>query len=62
MTPMTDFHTHILPGVDDGSPSVEDSLAMLRKEAEQDVWQVLATPHFYANVDSPDSFLQKRRK
>ena len=35
---IVDFHSHVLPGVDDGSASVEESMAMLRMEAEQE-WQ-----------------------
>ncbi|MBQ2928104.1 MAG: capsular polysaccharide biosynthesis protein [Oscillospiraceae bacterium] len=57
---MTDFHSHILPGIDDGSDSPETSIAMLRKEAEQGIRQVIATPHFYAGYMSPDAFLKKR--
>ncbi len=57
---LTDFHTHILPGIDDGSASLEESLAMLRKEAEQGVKRVVATPHFYAQIDTPRHFLDKR--
>lgn len=57
---MIDFHTHILPGVDDGSESVEQSLAMLRALAEQGVEEVVATPHFYANSESVDEFLERR--
>lgn len=56
----TDFHTHILPGIDDGSSSVEESIALLKKEAEQGIKRVVATPHFYANYDSPEKFLKKR--
>ena len=56
----TDFHSHILPGVDDGSAGVEESVAMLRLEAEQGVRHVVATPHFYARHDSPDRFLKRR--
>ena len=56
----TDFHTHILPGVDDGSKSVEESLAMLRMEAEQGITRVMATSHFYAHHDNPDQFLSRR--
>ena len=59
---MIDFHSHVLPGVDDGSPDVETSLAMLRKEAEQGVKTVVATPHFYADEDSPDAFLTRRQE
>ena len=59
---MTDFHSHILPGVDDGSPSLEVSLAMLRAAAEQGIEQVVATPHFYANHDDPRRFLERRAR
>lgn len=57
---ITDFHSHILPGIDDGSRSVEESIAMLRMEAQQGIERVIATPHFYPQQDSPDSFLRKR--
>ena len=55
-----DFHSHILPGMDDGSADVAESLAMLRMEAEQGISHVVATPHFYARYDNPDHFLEKR--
>lgn len=57
---MTDLHSHILPGVDDGSDSVEESLAMLRMEAEQGIGHVVATPHFYPHHDTPQAFLTRR--
>lgn len=57
---MTDFHSHILPGVDDGSQSVEMSIQMLRREAEQGITRVVATPHFYARHDDPQRFLRHR--
>lgn len=55
-----DFHSHILPGIDDGSRSVEESIAMLEEEARQGIRTVVATPHFYARYDSPEQFLKKR--
>lgn len=55
-----DFHTHILPGVDDGSHSVEESLEMLRMERSQGISRVVATPHFYPNHDTPEKFLKRR--
>lgn len=55
-----DFHSHILPGVDDGSRSVEESVRMLRMEAEQGIRHVIATPHFYASHDTPERFLRRR--
>lgn len=57
---IVDFHTHILPGVDDGSSSLAQSIAMLEAEAAQGIHRVIATPHFYARYDDPREFLQKR--
>lgn len=59
---VTDFHSHILPGIDDGSATVEESIAMLKMEAEQGVTHVVATPHFYPNYQSPEAFLEKRNR
>ncbi len=55
-----DFHSHVLPQVDDGSASVEESVAMLRAEAAQGIQAVVATPHFYAHNDSPERFFARR--
>ena len=57
---MVDFHSHILPGIDDGSDCVETSLAMLRECSRQGVDLMFATPHFYANRTSIDAFLTRR--
>lgn len=57
---MTDFHTHILPGIDDGSKSVRESLSMLREEAGQGIEEVILTPHYYAGENSPAEFLKRR--
>ena len=46
---MIDFHSHILPGVDDGPQNMEDSLSMLRSSFLQGVDLVVSTSHFYAN-------------
>ena len=62
MSAVIDFHTHILPGIDDGSASVEESIAMLRMEAEQGIEHVVATPHFYPHSDDPERFLKKRAR
>lgn len=61
MMGIVDFHSHILPGIDDGSMDVDQSLAMLCKEAEQGICHVVATPHFYAAHNDPVHFLQKRK-
>lgn len=59
---MIDLHSHILPGIDDGSGSVEQSVEMLRMEARQGITRVVATPHFYPRYDSPEVFLSRREQ
>ena len=59
---MIDFHTHILPGVDDGSRSIEESLAMLQAEGDAGIERVVFTPHFYASQNSPKDFLRRRQE
>ena len=46
---MIDIHTHVLPFVDDGSKSMDDSLNLLRVEAESGVLDVVCTPHLRSN-------------
>lgn len=57
---IVDLHSHILPGIDDGSPDVETSLTMLHLQTEQGVGVVCATPHFYAEKNSIDRFCERR--
>ena len=58
---MIDVHTHILPGIDDGSRDIACSIDMLQREAEQGVTHVICTPHFYPHHDRPEAFLSRRR-
>lgn len=44
-----DLHTHLLPGVDDGSPTVEVSVGVLAKFADDGVEMVVCTPHWRAS-------------
>lgn len=57
-----DFHSHFLPCIDDGSKSVKMSLDMLRIMKEQNINTVVATPHFYADENRIDDFLNNREK
>ena len=46
---MIDIHSHLIPKVDDGSQSLEESLSLL-KQAEQDgITELITTPHFMKN-------------
>ena len=60
MDTLIDFHSHILPGMDDGSTSAEMSVAMLRMEMAQGISLVLLTPHFYPWRETPAAFLERR--
>lgn len=57
---MVDLHSHILPKMDDGSASSEESAAMLRLSKTHGVTLQAATPHFYAHRDDPERFLRRR--
>ncbi len=59
---LIDFHSHILPNMDDGSASVEMSLQMIQVAFRQGVYAIVLTPHFYAAKDYPDHFLKKRSR
>ena len=59
---MIDWHSHILPAMDDGSRSVAESISMINMQVSQGVSTVIATPHFYANDGTVDSFLDRRKK
>ena len=56
----TDFHTHVLPGIDDGASDTAMSLKMLKLMKEQGTDVVVATPHFYAHHQSIADFVDMR--
>lgn len=57
---MTDLHTHILPGLDDGAKTEADSIDMLKLQWEQGIDTVVLTPHYYPAKESADRFLKRR--
>ena len=59
---MIDWHSHILPAMDDGSRNVEESKQMLQALHEQEIDCVIATPHFLANREPIDNFLARRER
>lgn len=57
-----DFHSHILPGIDDGSRNLETTCKMLETAAKQGIDVMVATPHFYADRMRIDPFLNNREE
>ena len=52
----TDWHSHILPGVDDGIAKLEDSLAVLKRYEEAGIRKIWHTPHVMEDFpNTPDS-------
>ena len=43
---MIDFHNHILPDVDDGPHTIEESISMLKHAQNQGITEVVNTVHF----------------
>ena len=50
----TDMHSHLIPGIDDGSQSMDETIAMLAKFKELGYKKIITTPHvmsdFYRNT------------
>ncbi len=59
---MIDFHSHVLPEMDDGSGSVPESLQMLKLSWKTGIDTIVATPHYYAKDESIEHFVQRRQE
>lgn len=56
-----DFHSHVLPGIDDGAKDVKEAFTMLHAMENQQVKTVFATPHYYAHCEKIADFVKKRQ-
>lgn len=57
---MIDFHSHILPNMDDGSINLETSIKLLECLEKQGIDTLCLTSHFYPFEEDIDKFLQRR--
>ncbi|MBY0347251.1 MAG: hypothetical protein K2W79_03255 [Hydrotalea flava] len=46
----TDLHNHILPGVDDGAKSINDSIELLQQMQQLGYKKIICTPHILGNI------------
>lgn len=44
-----DIHSHLIPGIDDGAQTIEDSLALIKKLQELGFKEIITTPHIYSD-------------
>lgn len=56
----TDWHCHLLPGVDDGFQSLADTLAALARYEEQGIAEVWLTPHVMEDIPNTPAMLRAR--
>lgn len=54
-----DLHCHVLPGMDDGCRSVEESIRVMEESGRQGVGVIMATPHYYP-CETVEGFLSRR--
>lgn len=57
-----DYHSHVLPGIDDGAKNIEESVKILDMMADAGVDVLFCTPHFYPHKQSLERFLDKRNE
>ncbi|MGN1303979.1 MAG: CpsB/CapC family capsule biosynthesis tyrosine phosphatase [Oscillospiraceae bacterium] len=57
---LTDFHSHILPGMDDGASDTEESLKLLSMLSSSGAQRVVLTPHFYRHDEDINRFISRR--
>ncbi|TWD92384.1 protein-tyrosine phosphatase [Neobacillus bataviensis] len=57
---MIDIHSHILPGIDDGAQTLEDSIKMAKEAEKEGIQTIIATPHLNSNYDNRKPFILEK--
>lgn len=57
-----DLHTHLIPMIDDGAQSVEESLMLIEELSNQGIENIVLTPHFYTHKESAEDFVLRRNE
>ncbi len=55
-----DIHSHVLPGLDDGSRDMDETMDMLRMASREGISDMIVTPHFHMgrHTASPDTVMR----
>lgn len=59
---MTDIHSHLIYGIDDGSRSIEESVELLSKLRQIGFENVIITPHYIENSEYSSKNIEKEEK
>lgn len=57
---MTDYHSHLLPGVDDGVKTMAETLKILEEMEKQGIREVWFTPHIMEDIPNKTADLQEK--
>lgn len=60
MYDICDIHSHVLPSMDDGCRTVQESVAVLKRAQSQGVSKLIITPHYYHKRESASDFIARR--
>ncbi len=55
-----DFHSHIIPYIDDGAKNAKTSISLLKEAYRQGVTDIVVTPHFYGDNKDISLFINRR--
>ena len=59
---MIDFHTHILPNIDDGSRSIEETFNLIEEAKQAGFDKIVLTPHYIIDTNYMSSKLDNLSK